>query len=56
MSIEANTALFRRFMEEVANRGNLAAVDEVMAPDFTEHGPPSRDTAGPGGGRARCSP
>ena len=37
MSIEANTALFRRFMEEVANRGNLAAVDEVMAPDFIEH-------------------
>ena len=37
MSVETNTALFRRFMEEVANRGNLAAVDEVMAPDFTEH-------------------
>jgi predicted ester cyclase len=37
MSADANKALFRRFMEEVANQGHLAAVDELMAPDFTEH-------------------
>ena len=55
MSVETNTALFRRFMEEVANRGNLAAVDEVMAPDFTEHEvlPPGTPPGREGGPRAR---
>jgi len=37
VSVDANTALFRRFIEEVGNRGNLAAVDELMAADFAEH-------------------
>jgi steroid delta-isomerase-like uncharacterized protein len=37
MSTEANKALFRRFIEEVANQGNLAMIDEVMNPDFVEH-------------------
>ena len=32
----ANKALVRRFMEEVFNRGNLAAVDELWKPDRIE--------------------
>jgi steroid delta-isomerase-like uncharacterized protein len=32
-----NKALFRRFMEEVANKKNPAAIDEFMATDFVEH-------------------
>jgi steroid delta-isomerase-like uncharacterized protein len=34
MSIEANKALARRFIDEIANRGNLAIADELFAPDF----------------------
>ncbi len=34
----ANKALVRRFMEEVFNRGNLAAVDELWKPDGIEGG------------------
>ncbi len=37
MSVEENKALFRRLIEEVANQGNLAAIDELVAPDFVEH-------------------
>jgi predicted ester cyclase len=37
MATETNKALFRRFMEEVANRGNLGVIDEFMVPDFEEH-------------------
>ena len=37
MSAEQNAELFRRFVEEVFNRGNMSALDEVMAPDFVEH-------------------
>ena len=36
MSTEQNKALFRRFMDEVFNRGNISLVDEVCAPDFVE--------------------
>jgi steroid delta-isomerase-like uncharacterized protein len=34
---EANVATFRRAIEEGWNRGNLAAIDELFAPDFVEH-------------------
>jgi predicted ester cyclase len=46
-----NKALFRRFMEEVANNKNLGAIDELMATDFVEHEqlppgtPPGREAA-----------
>jgi predicted ester cyclase len=48
MSAEANTAIVRRFFEEVVNGWNLAAADELVAHDFIEHGalpglPPGRD-------------
>ena len=32
-------ARIRRFYDEVWNQGNLAAVDELTAPDFVEHNP-----------------
>lgn len=34
---EDNVALFRRVIDELANKGNLAVVDEYFAPDFLEH-------------------
>jgi serine phosphatase RsbU (regulator of sigma subunit)/predicted ester cyclase len=43
---ENNKALVRRFVEEVYNRGNLDAVDELVAPDYVNHGVPSGKYAG----------
>ena len=37
MQTEQNKALFRKFAEEVFNRGNMSAIDELVAPDFVEH-------------------
>jgi predicted ester cyclase len=34
---ERNTALLRRFIEEGFTKGNLAVVDEIIAPDYKEH-------------------
>ena len=38
---QANTHVLLRAMEEVFNAANLAAVDELYAPDFVNHVPPS---------------
>ncbi len=47
MSVEENNkALVRRFVEEVLNGGNLDAVDELMAPEYLDHGVPSGKYAG----------
>jgi steroid delta-isomerase-like uncharacterized protein len=35
--IDANKALVRRFYEEVYNRGNLAALPELLTPSFVAH-------------------
>ncbi len=49
MSTEENKALARRIIEEAWSQGNLAAVDELMAPDYVGHHslvgnrPPSRE-------------
>jgi hypothetical protein len=43
---ENNKALVRRFVEEVYNRGNLDAVDELLAPDYVDHTEPSGKYAG----------
>ena len=43
---ENNKALVRRFVEEVYNRGNLDAADELLAPDFVDHSEPSGKYAG----------
>lgn len=39
MSAEANKALVRRFYEEI-DKGNLAAMDELVAEDYLDHNPP----------------
>ena len=36
---EENKRLFARFIEEAMNKGNLAAVDEMVAADAIEHDP-----------------
>ena len=37
---EQNKALCRRFYEEVFNKGNLAVIDELSAPNFVDHTAP----------------
>jgi steroid delta-isomerase-like uncharacterized protein len=37
MSTEQNKALFRRFVDEIFNHGNVSLADELLAPDFVEH-------------------
>lgn len=37
---EKNKDLSRQFLDEVFNKGNMAFVDEHVAPDFVEHTPP----------------
>jgi predicted ester cyclase len=37
MSIEDNKAIVRQFFEEVVNQGNVAAVDELLAPNILLH-------------------
>ena len=43
-SVEANKAAFRRTYEHVLNQGDLAIIEELIAPDFINHeAPPGRD-------------
>ena len=44
MAEHENVTLFRRWFEEVWNRGRLAAVDEMMAPDAVGFGQGGPDT------------
>lgn len=37
MSAEELKALYRRFITEVANQGNMSVADEILAPDIAEH-------------------
>lgn len=46
MSTEANKALMRRFYEEIFNKGNLSALDELIAVDFVDHNPEPGQGAG----------
>ena len=43
---ENNKALVRKFFEEVWSRGNVAALDEYLAPDFVVHDALSREEGG----------
>ncbi len=43
---DENRALVERFYDEVISGGNIDALDELMAPDFTEHGAPPGLPAG----------
>jgi steroid delta-isomerase-like uncharacterized protein len=50
MTTEENKATARRFADEVLNQGNLALIDELVAPDFVDHSvspgiPPNREGA-----------
>ncbi|HEU4571195.1 MAG TPA: ester cyclase [Candidatus Limnocylindrales bacterium] len=40
MGVQENKANARRFLDEVMNRGNLDAVDELMGPRFVDHTAP----------------
>lgn len=40
MSTEANKSIVRRYVEEVQNEGNLAALEELTAPAYVNHGAP----------------
>jgi steroid delta-isomerase-like uncharacterized protein len=40
MGTQENKANSRRFVEEFINRGNLAVLDELTAPDFVDHSAP----------------
>jgi predicted ester cyclase len=40
MSVEENKGVYRRFVEEVINGGNLAAIDELFSPDYVDHDAP----------------
>jgi predicted ester cyclase len=37
MSVDENKQVYRQFVEQVMNQANLAALDEILAPDFVEH-------------------
>jgi predicted ester cyclase len=39
MSLEANKATSRRWVEEVFSKGNLAVADEIVAPNHSNSGP-----------------
>ena len=47
MLSEQNKALVRRFYEEI-DRGNLAAMDELVAEDYLDHSPPPFPGLAPG--------
>ena len=40
MTMEANKASARRFVDEVINRGNFAVLDELSGPNFVDHTAP----------------
>ncbi len=45
---ETNKVQFRRTLEEMLNQGNLANVDELIAPDYINHEmPPGMNNRGP---------
>ena len=46
MSVEENKAIVHRIMEEIFNKGNVAAADELIASNFVDHNPVSGQPAG----------
>ncbi len=48
MSTETNKAIIRRFFEEAFGKGNLAVVDEIVAPDQVNGGPGALPELPPG--------
>ena len=37
VTLDDNKQVFRRFVDQVMNQGNLSAIDDIMTPDFVEH-------------------
>jgi len=50
MSVEENKAMVRRIIEEAVNKGNLAVIDDIMAPNYVYHFP-GMEIKGPDGFR-----
>ena len=50
MSVEENKAMVRRIIEEAINKGNLAVIDDIMAPNYVYHFP-GMEIRGPEGFR-----
>ena len=46
MSVEANKALIRRFLEEVSHGGNLELMDQLCASDMVNHSAPASGNVG----------
>ena len=40
MSLEANKDVYRRFVEEVINKGDLGPVDDLFSENYVDHNPP----------------
>jgi predicted ester cyclase len=53
VSLEANKAVVRRFIDEILNQGNLSVISEIVAPDYVRHMPGGQDLIGPEGLRAQ---
>jgi len=51
MSVDANRALTQRFYEEVWNKGNLDAVDDILTGDFVDNAAPPGFPTGPEGAK-----
>jgi steroid delta-isomerase-like uncharacterized protein len=49
MAADELKAIARRYIEEVWNKGNLALIDELFAPDHINHSPNAGQMAGPEG-------
>ena len=49
MQTETNKAIYRRFIEEGFNAGQLAVLDEVLAPTYVDYDAPPGTPPGPGG-------
>ena len=47
MTAEENQAIVRRYIEEAVNKGNLAAIDEALSPDY--YNPTTAAGPSPGG-------
>lgn len=43
MSAAENSALVRRFIEEIFNKGNLEVAEEMLTPDYQHHDPTTNE-------------
>jgi steroid delta-isomerase-like uncharacterized protein len=46
---DTNTAICRRVIDDIVNRGNLALVDDLIASSYVYHGPGGLELRGPDG-------